>query len=291
MYNLFDRFPRTTFANNLAINILTSVKFDETAKKNSFAFYPYTIQEGERADIIAANYYDDARYAWVIYLCNNIVDPVYDWPMTTDEFKSFLSKKYGSIENALEKVVYYTPNWDQDDSIISPAAYEALSAPLKKYWQPITGINDVPVSYERKRLELAVETNKVVFVKVSNSSIFSVEQKVKQSNNTLTTTGFIKSISNNTLSIQHVEGEFSNSSNLMVFSIPSQNVAVTSVTNEITNSNGDVINIFLSNTEAVYWRQVSAYEDESNLNESKKNIRLLDKTFLDQLEKELSESL
>jgi hypothetical protein len=291
MINLFDKFPKISYSNNIAINILTSIKFNDIAKRNNFIFYPYVIQEGERADIISANYYDDAKYSWIIYAANDIVDPYYDWPLSSIELNTFLKKKYGSIENSQEKISYYKVDWEGNDSMLSVSAYEALPASLKKYWQPVVGINNNIVSYDRKALDYVVETNKTIYITVSNTSSFAVEDKIKQSNSTITSTGFIKSISNNVISVQHIEGEFNTSSNVYLFADSTKTASVSDVLNTISDSSGNYLNLNIPDVELIYWRQVSAYESENSFNDSKRIIRLLDKEFLDQVEKELKEIL
>ena len=97
MYNLFTKFPVIYYNDNPIVNILAKVKFNELAKKTKAIYYPYTIAEGERPDVIAANYYDDPRYSWLIYMANDIVDPLYDWPMTSEELDRFINKKYKSL--------------------------------------------------------------------------------------------------------------------------------------------------------------------------------------------------
>jgi len=291
MINLFDKFPKVSYGNNIAINILTSIKFNDIAKRNNFVFYPYVVQEGERADIISANYYDDAKYSWVIYAANDIIDPFYDWPLSENDFKTFIIKKYSSAQAAIEKIVYYTTNWEDDDSMLSTSAYQALPASLKKYWQPIAGINNNIVSYERKPLSLIKETNKTIYINVGNSSIFKLEDKILQSNSTLISTGFVKSISGNTISVQHIEGLFNSTSNVSLFTDINSNTSVSEVINYIEDSSGNYINLNIPDNELVYWKQVSAYDSEIEFNNSKKTIKLLDKVYLDQVEKELKELL
>jgi hypothetical protein len=43
--------------------------------ENFDVFYPYIVTEGERPETIAAEYYGDENYAWLIFMSNNIKDP------------------------------------------------------------------------------------------------------------------------------------------------------------------------------------------------------------------------
>jgi hypothetical protein len=62
--------------------------------------YQYNVQNGERPDIIAYKYYEDANLDWVILLTNNIIDPQFEWPLDDRSFERYIRKKYGSLEAA-----------------------------------------------------------------------------------------------------------------------------------------------------------------------------------------------
>ena len=192
MYNLFTNYPIITYNNTLAVNILARVKFNDVTKNLGAVFYPYTVGEGERPDSIAANYYDDPRYSWVVYMCNDIIDPYYDWYLTEKEFKQFIIKKYGSIERANIEIAYWEDNWYLDETTLTTAAYDALPPNRKKYFNPVVGVNGTVVSYERGQLGLAAETNKTIEIDVANSAAFSIGNYITQTTSgNLSGSGFI----------------------------------------------------------------------------------------------------
>jgi hypothetical protein len=94
----FKNFANITYGNKKAKNIMARPKIVDDVLSNTEAFYDYIIPEGFRAEQVADLYYDNPEYVWLIYLCNNIVDPYYDWPLTQTEFDQYLTDKYGSIE-------------------------------------------------------------------------------------------------------------------------------------------------------------------------------------------------
>lgn len=59
----------------------------------------YRIQDRDRPDTLAAQWYGSSQYAWVILLTNNMRD-WYDWPMTTVEFLEYIQRKYESTPGA-----------------------------------------------------------------------------------------------------------------------------------------------------------------------------------------------
>lgn len=58
MAGYFNFFPSTEYANTIVTNLISKVKFDQSVQENLAVFYPYTIEQGERPDQIAARYYD-----------------------------------------------------------------------------------------------------------------------------------------------------------------------------------------------------------------------------------------
>lgn len=110
----FENFPSIKYGNTAVTNISARIKFLETAKKQNVLFYPYTIKDGERAENLAFDYYDSTDFVWLIYLINDIVDPYYDWPLSSKNLDKFIAQKYETsagvndgIAAALSTTVFY----------------------------------------------------------------------------------------------------------------------------------------------------------------------------------------
>lgn len=117
----FKNFANITYGNKKAKNIMARPKIVDDVLSNTEAFYDYIIPEGFRAEQVADLYYDNPEYVWLIYLCNNIVDPYYDWPLTQTEFDQYLTDKYGSIEAAKTQNIHYKNK--TTGALISPDTY------------------------------------------------------------------------------------------------------------------------------------------------------------------------
>ena len=111
LYNYFSKIGVTPYNGDTVNNIITSIRFKEAVSKYNIVYYPYTIAEGERPDIIASNYYGDERYAWLVLLANNVIDPYYQWPLSTNEFNDYIMDKYGSVAEAFTQIAFYRNNW------------------------------------------------------------------------------------------------------------------------------------------------------------------------------------
>lgn len=83
-------------------NPLVRFKILDILLSSKFLYNEYIIQE-ESASEIAYKFYEDETLDWVIYIPNYIMDLKYDWPLGYDQFSNFITKKYGSVENALRE--------------------------------------------------------------------------------------------------------------------------------------------------------------------------------------------
>lgn len=127
----FSIFPTIIYKDGLgqrirAINITKRYRFVEKVLRNKYILYNYTIKDGERADMIAEKYYGAADEDFLIWLMNIVIDPFFEWPMSSREFGEFIKKKYGSIPVAHQT----TAKWFK---IIQPKAmtFDGISIPEK----------------------------------------------------------------------------------------------------------------------------------------------------------------
>ena len=284
MYTLLSQFDIINYNGVPVRNIFTRITFSDLVKKTGAVFYPYTVTEGERPDTIAHQYYDDSRYSWLVYMSNAMFDPYYDWPLTTNEFENFINEKYGQRNIAMEKILFWRDNWRSDDTVKTPSGYNALTSSVRKYFSPVTGFNNSVVSYVRASSDRVVDTNKIIQLTVANSSSFSVGDLISQNTSgVLSGTGEIKFASNNIVLINNIQGQFSNTAGNVGGLVKTRTFTTTNVTNSNT------ISTPISSDELIYWEPVSAYTYETEVNESKRSIKLIDKAYVDQIERELSE--
>lgn len=103
----FSKFPIVTYSGVSVRNITLRANFIASFKNNASNFYPYTLKDGETADALAYDYYGDPNYVWVIYMANNIIDPYYDWPLSSTQLDKFVANKYGSVAEAQSQILYY----------------------------------------------------------------------------------------------------------------------------------------------------------------------------------------
>lgn len=275
MSSYFSFFPTLMYANTAATNIIAKAKFDASVSKNLAVFYPYTLQEGERADQLAELYYEDSSYDWVIYLSNGIVDPYHDWPKAENALNDFITTKYGTAANAQLQTAYYRVNYTFDDRIISTAAYAALSTGEKQYWGPIMGYNDVIVNYQRKELNTISETNQTLTLTGTFGGI-SQNDIIKQSSTVMGTVGFANS---STITLKHISGTWATST--PVYTATTNLLANASITSVSSPSYAIPLDEF------AYWTSVSQFDVEQERNEANKNIRLMSSSYINAIETDM----
>ena len=275
MAGYFNFFPSTNYANNIVTNVIAKIKFDQSVQENLAIFYPYTIQQGERADQIAARVYDDSTLDWIIYLSNNITDPYYDWPLSQEQFNQYILAKYGTIPKA-EEIAFYRNNYADDDTMLSPSAYNLLSTSIKKYYSPVIGFNDQIVSYQRKQLDHVVETNIVQSLTLSSVTGFQVGEKIIQNSNS----GYINYKGSTYILISKVTG-----------SITTGNITGSTSGTTATVTGSSILNYTIPVSEIPFYSPVTFLTYEEEINESKYNIRILDRSYIGKVQKDIRELL
>jgi hypothetical protein len=65
-------------------NLVTALSYDE-----------YDVVDDETPEIVAHRVYNNAELHWIVLVVNNIIDPRYDWPLSTRSLAKFVEQKYG----------------------------------------------------------------------------------------------------------------------------------------------------------------------------------------------------
>ena len=79
----------------LVSNILTRITVSDQMLSSIYMYDQYSIQDGETPESLSYDFYGDTQYHWVIMICNNIIYPWNQWPMSTDSLNDHIKKKYG----------------------------------------------------------------------------------------------------------------------------------------------------------------------------------------------------
>ena len=88
-------------------NIMLRFKLVEHLKTNRANYYDFTVQEGDRPDVVASKLYDRPDLDWLLLMINDMIDPLYDWPLSSFMLEEYIREKYGSIPIAQSTVHEY----------------------------------------------------------------------------------------------------------------------------------------------------------------------------------------
>ena len=108
----FDTLPKIITSDNnnnniILTNLLARASVINSLLTNPLLFYSYDIQEGDTPDIVATKYYGDPYRYWLVLFSNQILDPQWQWPLSSQQFTIYLTDKYGEAANA-NTVLSYT---------------------------------------------------------------------------------------------------------------------------------------------------------------------------------------
>lgn len=104
MANYFNNFP-TTFYKNYVVNdtgksldIVTDITkrfiVNQAIVNNATTYLKFIISDEDTPEIVAHKYYGDAEKHWIVLAMNNIIDPQFDWPLSSRVIDNFIDVKY-----------------------------------------------------------------------------------------------------------------------------------------------------------------------------------------------------
>lgn len=96
-------------------NFFRRYKVNEDAFSYAVLFKKYSLKDGERLDGLALKAYGNQFYDWVIALTNNMINPIFDLPLSSSDLRKFCEKQY---DNPYEEVHHY-------ETIQTSAGYES----------------------------------------------------------------------------------------------------------------------------------------------------------------------
>ena len=119
--NYFKFFPNVTYNGKSAVNITRRTAIQQQLYSSPISFLSYTVADGEKPEDIALYYYEDIGKTWLIFMANNIIDPVSQWPLGTIDFDKMIIKKYTAQAKAVNSsyVGNGVINWTKNTSLTS----------------------------------------------------------------------------------------------------------------------------------------------------------------------------
>ncbi len=115
MSEFFSHYPQVNYditgskpiKTKTVLNIMERAKIKNILANDIVNYFPYTIPESERPDVTSFKIYGDVKYTWLIFMINDIQDPIFDWPLNSREFGNYIKHKHGSLANAQNTIHHY----------------------------------------------------------------------------------------------------------------------------------------------------------------------------------------
>ena len=101
----FKNFPRllldsgtgATSGAKIAVDVLRRVGFNSQGQTGSEYFVQYDIKDYETPETVADSLYGSPEYHWVVLMFNDILNPLFEWPLSTRKFEKKLKNKYNGV--------------------------------------------------------------------------------------------------------------------------------------------------------------------------------------------------
>lgn len=94
MSSFYKNFPKFIFNNNVLTDLSVRIKIRDTWLNDESLYYRYIYKDSDKPEHIALKYYGDETLHWIFLLTNTIFDHQYDFPMSTDIFNKYITDKY-----------------------------------------------------------------------------------------------------------------------------------------------------------------------------------------------------
>lgn len=153
-------------------NLMARASIIPSILNNTLAYYTYDIQDGDTPEIVAYKYYGDINRFWIVLYCNKIIDPQWDWPLSSNKFEKYVLNKYPTSLNNVhhyEKITTKTNNVQNtnstttvDNQIISQTVYNNLPSDLTNTYN--IGAEQVQINVKTKAVtnyEYEIEQNEL----------------------------------------------------------------------------------------------------------------------------------
>jgi hypothetical protein len=158
----FTNFPvtRYDFGNQqiTLVHILRRFNVQKLIKDNIRVYQEYHIQDGDTPDSLASDWYDDSFKYWIILLFNDIVDPLYGWPLIHENLIAYCNYKYGNLTG----IHHYE---SASGLVVEPSLYDGITSSVTNL-EYETRLNDakrkIRIPQKEHAIAIAAEAEQIL---------------------------------------------------------------------------------------------------------------------------------
>lgn len=147
MASFFSKYPVLLYNNIKATDILSRVALRQNYSDKVELYYEYALKHGDTPEVVAWKYYGDAEKHWLVLFANEIIDPVFEFPLGDQEFITYLDSKYSghTVNNGYFDVY---GNWVDKFVEIRGSEYAQIT------------LNDLPFRYKITTTTKAIQLDR-----------------------------------------------------------------------------------------------------------------------------------
>jgi len=174
----FKSFPYTLYSLDdtstvqVVTNITTRVALSDEVKNNLALFDEYAVRDGDTPELVADRFYKNSELHWLVLHYNDIIDPRFDWPLSTNNLNLYVASKYTDV-NGIHHYEDANLNYINGNVILTSNnsfGNFALNDPITNNTNIGSGVITSKIS------------NSNVFITVTNGGFISGDQFVLASN-------------------------------------------------------------------------------------------------------------
>lgn len=273
MANFFYYYPEAIYNNQVVTDLLVRAKVRETWLNDPRLYYNYKYKDGDRPEHLAQKYYGNEELHWIILFTNNIFDSNWDFPMDYWTFNKYIEDKYkdqGAVENKT-----------------GMAYAQTTPDPIYRYQKTVKITTPDGVTTKDYVIDKKSYNELVMKETYSTGTPYSAYVNATINSDELTlVTGNIRNVGDIVLGNEFIPN-FTTIENID----SGNNKVKISSTAKMNKMNGEILLYDTGTNYSLYevykkYPEISIYEQELSVNESKRNVKILNKTYVRKAQEE-----
>lgn len=110
-YLLYPEFQSVPEREQIVSNIFKRVALRTDLITDASNYYEYHMKDADTLENMANRFYGSPYYYWIILFMNRFLDPLWDMPLSENDFSEYMISKYGSLRNAMAEFDAYDANY------------------------------------------------------------------------------------------------------------------------------------------------------------------------------------
>lgn len=130
----FRDFPKVNYVldeeTKEVTNFLHRWAFRKVIKENAAAYSAWIIRDQDTMFSISQKLYGSQHYYWIVLMMNDIIDPIFGWPLTDSDLRKYVQAKYG--EENIYSIHHYEAGESGDISALEVGTIVSVDYPYTK---------------------------------------------------------------------------------------------------------------------------------------------------------------